>query len=290
MLKKQFSSTFLGCNKSFLNSNIIIFGAPFDSTTSNRPGTRFASNDIRKESYGLETYSPYLNLDITDYNICDIGDLELCLGDTLKTIKIIKRNVKKIVTKNKIPIMIGGEHILTFGSFLAVLEKYSDINVIHLDAHADARESYLNNKYSHASIIKRIWEKIGDNRIYQYGIRSYEKNEFFWCEKHVNFIKNIDNIDNIILNKPVYLTIDLDILDPAYLPGTGTPEPGGIQFLELLKIIYTLSSKLNIVGCDLMELSPIYDISGMSSIVSAKILRELILSLNLKKKENFFNE
>lgn len=274
--------TFLGCDSEFCDSKIVIFGAPFDSTTSYRPGTRFASRYMRAESYGLETYSPYQDLDLEDIDIFDSGDLELCFGDTQKALEDIENHTRKILDADKLPLMIGGEHLVTLGAVRAVYDKYPDLHVIHFDAHADLRDEYLGATLSHASVIHRVWDMVGDDRIYQFGIRSGERAEFEWGKNHVKTQKfNFDGLDGVIerlKGKPVYFTIDLDVLDPSVFPGTGTPEAGGVSFTELLDAILKVS-KLNIVGMDINELSPMLDASGASTAVALKVMRELLIAV-----------
>ena len=274
--------TFLGCDSEFCDSKIVIFGAPFDSTTSYRPGTRFASRYMRAESYGLETYSPYQDLDLEDIEIFDSGDLELCFGDTQKALEDIENHTRKILDSGKLPLMIGGEHLVTLGAVRAVYEKYPDLHVIHFDAHADLRDEYLGATLSHASVIHRVWDMVGDDKIYQFGIRSGERAEFEWGKNHVKTQKfNFDGLDDVIESlkgKPVYFTIDLDVLDPSVFPGTGTPEAGGVSFTELLDAILKVS-KLNIVGMDINELSPMLDASGASTAVALKVMRELLIAV-----------
>lgn len=277
--------TFLGCDADFNESKIVIFGAPFDSTTSYRPGARFASRVMRAESYGLETYSPYQNVDVTDYKIFDGGDLELCFGDTNLALEDIKNFAAKIFSENKIPVMIGGEHLVTLGMFRATVEKYPSINVIHFDAHADLRDDYLCAKLSHATVIRRIYDIIGDGKIFQFGIRSGDRSEFEFAAKHTRLQKfNFDGLGKVIgevKGKPIYLTIDLDVLDPSIFPGTGTPEAGGVTFLQLLDAALKVIHQGNVVAVDLVELSPPYDSSGISTATALKILREIILALSV---------
>lgn len=269
---------------SYEDASIVVFGCGFDGTTSNRPGTRFASSAMRLESYGLETYSPLLNLDLENYSICDIGDLELSIGDTNQVLNEIYEGSKKIVQDNKFTFMIGGEHLVTLPVFKAVYEKYNDIYILHFDAHTDLREEYNNNKNSHATVIRRIWDILGDDRIFQFGIRSGTKEEFKFAleEKHtymeVSTIETFKDIVSSLSSKNVYLTIDLDVLDPSIFPGTGTPEPGGITYRELENIFKILNdSDIRLVGCDIVELSPDYDTTNVSTVTACKILRELSL-------------
>ena len=281
MLNKNIE-TFLGCDNEYGESGIVVFGAPFDSTTSFRPGTRFASRTMRGESYGLETYSPYQDKDLEDYSIFDGGDLELCFGDTEKALAAIESYTTRVLRDNKRPVMIGGEHLVTLGAVRAVARKYPDLHVVHFDAHADLRDDYLGITLSHATVLHRVWDIIGDDRIYQFGIRSGERSEFQWGNDHVttqkfNF-KGLAEVIEKLQGQPVYFTLDLDVLDPSVFPGTGTPEPGGVSFIELLEAIQQVS-RLNLVGCDINELSPVYDQSGASTAVACKVLRELLLAM-----------
>ena len=279
--------TFIGLEASFDEAECVIFGAPMDSTTSYRPGTRFASSSMRQESFGLETYSPYQDKDLEDIKVFDGGDLELPFGNPRKALDIIKVTTKTIIKANKLPCMIGGEHLVTLGAFEAVFEKYPEIRVIHFDAHTDLRDEYLGEKLSHASVIRRIYDLIGDNKIYQFGIRSGEREEFYFAREHTNLNKfNFTGLSKAIVacrGYPVYFTIDLDVLDPSVFPGTGTPEAGGVTFMELLEAMIVVS-ELNVVAMDINELSPVYDQSGGSTAVACKVLRELLLAMN--KGEN----
>lgn len=277
--------TFLGCDKEFDDARIVIFGAPFDSTTSYRPGTRFASRTMRAESYGLETYSPYQDLDLEDASIFDGGDLELCFGDTNCALDDISEYTMKVLDSGKIPLMIGGEHLVTLGAVRSVAKKYPDLHVIHFDAHADLRDDYLGAKLSHATVLHRVWDIVGDGKIYQFGIRSGERAEFEWGKAHVTTRKfdfeGLEKVIESLKGKPVYFTLDLDVLDPSVFPGTGTPEAGGVTFVQLLEAILKVG-ELNIVGCDINELSPLLDASGASTAVALKVLRELLLKLEEK--------
>ena len=277
--------TFIGCDSDYEESKIVLFGAPFDSTTSFRPGARFGSSAIRHESFGIETYSPYQDKDLTDLKAFDCGDLELCFGSPEDALKDIEEQARKIVNDGKLPIMIGGEHLVTFAAVKAVFEKYPKMHIIHFDAHADLRDDYLGAKLSHACVIRRCYELVGDGRIHQFCIRSGDREEFRFADEHTDMHKfDFDGLTELIEelksdNLPVYFTIDLDCLDPAVFCGTGTPEAGGVNFKELLNAILEVS-KTNIVGADLNELAPMLDISGASTAVACKVLRELILSIN----------
>ena len=287
MLNKNIE-TYMECDKEASAAEIILFGAPFDSTTSYRPGTRFGSGAVRRESYGIECYSPYQDKDLTDTAVLDCGDLELCFGDTSQALEQITDFTKEVLEEKKLPFMLGGEHLVTLGAFRAVKEAYPDVHVIHFDAHADLREEYLDVKLSHACVLRRCWELVGDGRIHQFGIRSGDREEFRWGKEHVDTRKfdfeGLADTLKKLKGKPVYFTLDLDVLDPSVFPGTGTPEPGGVSFDELRKAATLVCEQGNIVGCDVNELSPHYDQSGVSTMVACKIVREMLLALSGKDK------
>ena len=287
MLERNIEN-FIGCDSDYKNADMVIFGAPFDSTTSFRPGARFGSSAIRHESFGIETYSPYQDEDLTDYNIFDSGDLELCFGSAESALSDIEERARIILNDNKTPLLIGGEHLVTLGAFRAVQEKYLNVHMIHFDAHADLRDDYLGAKLSHACVIHRCHDIVGDGKIHQFCIRSGDREEFRFADKHTDMHKfNLCGLEETIektRNAPIYFTIDLDCLDPAYFCGTGTPEAGGISFNELLHGIETVC-KGNIVGADINELAPNLDQSGASTAIACKVTRELILAILKNRKE-----
>lgn len=275
--------TFIGCNSEYNDAKIVMFGAPFDSTTSFRPGARFGSSAIRHESFGIETYSPYQDKDLEDTNIFDCGDLELCFGSAEKALEDIELKTKEIINDKKIPFLIGGEHLVTLGAVKAVFDQYPDVHIIHFDAHADLRDNYLGAKLSHACVMRRCCELIGDNKIHQFCIRSGERSEFNFAKEHTDMQKfNFDGLAELTdrLQKdgtPLYISIDLDCLDPSVFCGTGTPEAGGVSFTELLSAIFCVA-KTNIVGFDVNELAPMLDSSGASTATACKIVREMLLA------------
>ena len=277
--------TFIGCDCEYSEADIVLFGAPFDSTTSFRPGARFGSAAIRHESFGIETYSPYQDKDLLDKKVFDSGDLELSFGSPDAALADIEAQSKKILDDGKLPILIGGEHLVTLGSVRAVFEKYPDMHIIHFDAHADLRDEYLGVNLSHACVLRRCYDLVGDGRIHQFCIRSGDREEFLFAKDHTDMHKfTFDGLDEVVSelaknNTPVYFTIDLDCLDPSVFCGTGTPEAGGVSFMDLLNAILKVS-KTNIVGADINELAPMLDNSGASTAVACKVLRELILSIN----------
>lgn len=289
MLNKNIE-TFIGCDCEYDDSKIVIFGAPFDSTTSFRPGARFGPAAMRHESFGLETYSPYQRADLTDFAVFDSGDIELCFGDQARALADIEERAAEILSDGKFPLLLGGEHLVTLGAVRAILKQHPELHIIQFDAHADLRDDYLGAKLSHACVMRRCHELTGDGRIHQFCIRSGEKSEFTFAEKHTEmhpfgFDGLKDTVEHLRRSgAPVYLSIDLDCIDPSEFPGTGTPEAGGVTFLQLLDAILAVC-KTNLVGADLNELAPMLDISGVSTATACKVLRELLLAV-LKNKDN----
>ena len=255
---------FIGCDSSYRTAGIVLYGAPFDSTTSYRPGARFGPAAIRHESYGLETYSPYQDKDLTDCNVFDSGDLELCFGSSESALVDIESRAAEILRDGKLPLLLGGEHLVTLGAVRAAVKKYPDLHIVHFDAHADLRD---------------------DGRSHQFCIRSGDREEFQFAARHTDIHKfdftGLQELTDWLCqaNVPVYLTIDLDCLDPSAFPGTGTPEAGGVSFLQLLGAIRTVT-KANIIGADVNELAPMLDQSGVSTATACKVLRELLLALD----------
>jgi agmatinase len=275
-------STFIGCEADFDDAKIVLIGAPFDSTTSYRPGTRFASSVIRKESFGLEVYSPYQDKELDTLSVCDAGDLQLPFGNAARALDVIEEATDEILSAGKLPFLIGGEHLVTLGIFRAIFNKYPDVHIVHFDAHTDLRDDYMGEKLSHATVIRRCHDLVGDQRIFQFGIRSGEKAEFEFAKNHLVQEKftadTIDSVVDALSGKPVYLTVDLDVLDPSQLPGTGTPEAGGLTFDTLRKALMKVTN-LNIVGLDVNELNPMLDPTGASTALACKLVRELLIAL-----------
>ena len=274
---------FMGCDAEYQEADIVLFGAPYDSTTSFRPGTRFAGSSIRNDSYGLETYSPYQDRDLGEGKIADLGDLELAIGSSEKVLAQIEETAEEILRDGKLPFMIGGEHLVTLGAVRAAAERYPDLHIIHFDAHTDLRTDYLGVELSHACVIRRCWEILGDGRIHQFGIRSGEKYEFDWAKSgHTDFhpfvLEGLSDTIREIGGAPVYFTVDLDVLDPSVFPGTGTPEPGGVDFLTLMRAVTEVCEKVDLIGCDVNELCPPCDPTGASTAVACKIIREMLIA------------
>ncbi len=280
---KKNINTFIGFENKYKNSKAVLFGAGFDGTASFKSGARLAPTAMREDSWALETYSPYQDKDLDDIKLFDGGNLEFPFGDKKRVLKQIEKLTIKILKDEKKPIMIGGEHLVTLGTVRALVKKYDDLHIIHFDAHADLREDYLGEKLSHATVIKRVHDIVGDDKIHQFCIRSGIKAEFNWAKNHTNLEKFTANelaqTVQVLKNKEVYITIDLDVLDPSLFSGTGTPEAGGISFDYLMNCIKQMSELNNVVGFDLVELSPSHDTSGVSTAVACKVLRELTLAV-----------
>lgn len=283
---KALTNQFIGCDKPFASSRVVLFGAPYDSTTSFRPGTRFGPSAMRAESFGIETYSMLADRDLDeDADVFDSGDIELPFGAPDRPLEMIEERAAEIFEAGKIPFLLGGEHLVTLGAVRAAAKRHPDLVVIHFDAHADLREDYLGVKLSHACVIRRCHDILGDGRIFQFGIRSGTRDERqFMRDGHVTTELFSDStladvIEKIGSEVPVYLTVDMDVLDPSEFPGTGTQEAGGLTYTQLVSDVRFVCSKLNVVALDNVELSPSLDPSGRSTALACKFLREELLCL-----------
>ena len=277
---------FIGCDKTFEESRIVLFGAPYDSTTSFRPGTRFGPSAMRSESFGIETYSMLQDRDIAeDASVFDSGDLELPFGAPDRALEMIEERAAEILDAGKIPFMLGGEHLVTLGAVRAAAKRHPGLVIVHFDAHADLRGDYLGVELSHACVLRRCHEILGDGRIFQFGIRSGTRDERrFMKDGHVTTELFSDTtlpeaMKKIGREAPVYLTIDMDVLDPAEFPGTGTQEAGGLSFTRLVGDAIRICRELNVVAIDNVELSPALDHTGRSTALACKFLREELLAM-----------
>jgi agmatinase len=275
--------SFIGCGASYEDAKVVLFGAPFDSTTSFRPGARFAASALRAEAIGIETYSPYQDGDLEDLGVYDAGDLELPFGNAARALDIIEDFSARALNDGKTPAMIGGEHLVTLGAVRAAASRYPGLSVFHFDAHADFRGDYMGESLSHATVIRRVWDLLGDGKIFQFGIRSGARDEFDQARGHAETERfkaaTVKYRAAEAAENPIYVTVDLDVLDPSEFPGTGTPEAGGLSFTELLEALLCLSGN-KIVGFDVCELSPHYDHSGISTAVACKTLREMLIAFS----------
>lgn len=271
--------TWMGACPDINQADWVIVGQPYDGTCSGHPGTRFGPSAIRQYSYAIETYSPYQNKDLSTVRYFDAGDLEFPLGNRDKTLAIIKDTTEDVLQANKKWAGMGGEHLVTAPVIEAYAQQYPDLLLIHFDAHADLRDEYLGESLSHATAIRRAIDHLSPQQLIQIGIRSGPQEEFEWMVEHKSLMTHTEQLAERLMghkNQPVFITVDLDVFDPAYLPGTGTPEPGGISFMDFLNWLRVMKG-LNVVGFDILELSPHYDPSGQSAILAAKVMRELLL-------------
>lgn len=283
-LDQQYSgNVFILSSENYEASKAVIYGMPMDFTVSFRPGSRFGPPRIREVSIGLEEYSPYLDRSLEDIEYFDAGDLLLPFGNAARSLDIIGEFVKGVLDDNKMPVGLGGEHLVSWPIFREVYKKYPDLAIIHFDAHADLRESYEGEPLSHSTPLRKAAELMGGNNIYQFGIRSGSREEWQYARENINFhpfevLEPLKKVLPELAGRPVYLTIDIDVLDPSAAPGTGTAEAGGITSKELIEAVHAIArSEVNVVGCDLVEVAPAYDPTEQTQIVASKVIREMLL-------------
>ncbi|MBR1619766.1 agmatinase [bacterium] len=278
MLKGPFlDRNWMAQNPDYNSSDIVMLGLPFDGTVSYRSGSRFAPEQIRLASWGLEEYSPVFDKELADVNFHDAGDLEFPLGNTYKTLEQIRENVEDIYKDGKRVFGIGGEHLVTLPEIEAVSKYVDNLAIVHFDAHTDLREEYLGEEMSHSAVIRHCSKIVGAENIKQIGIRSGMKEEWEFMKKYNTLCHKFFDID-CFKDKNIFVTVDLDCLDTSIMPGTGTPEAGGMTFKELNEWFYYLRD-FNIVGADVVELAPDYDASGASTAVATKVIRELLMAM-----------
>ena len=282
-------NTFMGSLGSFDLARYVVIGVPFDGTSSYRPGARFGPRGVREASNNIEAYSLKAKKGLASGEIYDMGDVDVIHGNTKETLKRVELVAKEVLEVNKMPVLIGGEHTLTYGS---KKELKDCMSVIHFDAHMDLRDSYMGERLTHCTVMRRISEIVGIDAIIQFGIRSCSKEEYEFAEGKVTQFSSYDiqaegvqsimgSIKNVISSfDGVYLTIDMDILDPAYAPGVGNPEPGGLSFSTLLELVLGISeASKKVVGLDVVEVVPKYD-NGSTAVCAAKIIFELLCALS----------
>ncbi len=283
----------------FYPSSVHLIGFEFDGTACFRKGAKQGPNAIREVSFGIESYSPYLDKDLEDFPLIDLGNLridsnlpieqqwQMATDELLHSLKAVDLHGQDIRL-----LTLGGEHSISYAPAVSYLQQFEDLQIIHLDAHADLRDGYEGYHYSHASIIYRLQEQFGKkHELLQYGIRSGTKQEYLWMQQHQTLCQSrqefMHRVADIDATRPIYLTLDLDYFDPSYFPGTGTPEPGGEDFHSFVSLIKILQNK-NLVGADVVELAPAIDSTGNSSVFAAKVVRELALcmSVNANKQHH----
>ncbi|MBR0577785.1 MULTISPECIES: agmatinase [Bacillus] len=275
---------FIGSHPTWEDAKVILYGMPMDWTVSYRPGSRFGPNRIREVSIGLEEYSPYLDRELHEVPFFDAGDIPLPFGNAQKSLDLIEEYVDSILEKGKFPLGMGGEHLVSWPVFRAMYKKYPDLAIIHMDAHTDLREEYEGEPLSHSTPIRKVAGLIGPENVYSFGIRSGMKEEFEWAKEagmHISKFEVLDPLKQVLpklKGRPVYVTIDIDVLDPAHAPGTGTVDAGGITSKELLASIHAIAgSDVHVVGADLVEVAPVYDHSDQTANTASKLLREMLL-------------
>lgn len=277
-------NVYIKSHPNFEESQVVLYGMPMDWTVSYRPGSRFGPARIREVSIGLEEYSPYLDRELDEVKYFDAGDIPLPFGNAQKSLDIIEDFLDQVLAAGKFPFGMGGEHLVSWPVMKAVFKKYPDLAIIHMDAHTDLRENYEGEPLSHSTPIRKIAEHIGPHNVYSFGIRSGMKEEFEWAKQngmHISKFEVLEPLKEILpklAGRPVYVTIDIDVLDPAHAPGTGTVDAGGITSKELLASIHAIArSEVNVVGCDLVEVAPIYDPSEQTANTASKLIREMML-------------
>ena len=283
-------NVFIKSHPNYDEAEAVIYGMPMDWTVSFRPGSRFGPARIREVSVGLEEYSPYLDRELEEVRFFDAGDIPLPFGNPQRSIDMIEEYVDSLLADGKFPLGIGGEHLVTWPVIKAMYKKYPDMAIIHMDAHTDLREDYEGEPLSHAAIIRKAADLIGPKNVYSFGIRSGLKEEFQWAKQNGMHLTKFEVLEPLkqalpqLAGRPVYVTIDIDVLDPAHAPGTGTVDAGGITSKELLASIHAIAgSEINVVGCDLVEVAPVYDPSEQTANTASKLIREMILGWVQKK-------
>lgn len=274
-------NVFIGATQDFTEARAVLYGMPMDWTVSFRAGSRLGPARIREVSLGLEEYSPYSDRDLSDITYFDAGDIPLPFGNPQSSVQKIYEYVASLYKDGKFPLGLGGEHLASLGALKATWERYPDVRVIHIDAHTDLRETYEGELYSHATVIRKVCDAIGPERVYQFGIRSGMREEWAYARANTHFYpfdvaEPLRRVVMELKDVPVYVTWDVDVFDPAHAPGTGTAEHGGITAREGLEAMRSLG-QLNVVGFDLVEVAPAIDPSEQTQILAAKLVREALL-------------
>ncbi len=271
---------YMGSQRDPAGCRVGLFGVPYDGTTSFRPGTRFGPAAIREVSSGLESYCPQLDLDLEDLAFADFGALDIPFGAPEPVVMAVQRATEAVLALGLKPLMLGGEHSISSGAVAAVAAQHPDLVLVQLDAHADLRHEWLGTKHSHACAMRRCLEVLPSQQLLQIAIRSGTREEFSELRATGRLVAIEQLVQTLqpLRGKPIYLTVDLDWFDPAVLPGTGTPEPGGYMWNHFAELITELSQH-NLVAADVVELAPMLDPSGASSVLAAKVVRSLLLSL-----------
>lgn len=285
MKKPEFivkNANYEGCTAEFSEARIVVVGAGYDGTSSYRPGSRFAPTALRSETVlAQENYSPYFERDLTEIPVHDLGDVDIPFGEKEAALQRIEGVSRFIVAEGKVPFFIGGEHLITLAAIKPLLKKYENLQVVQLDAHLDLMDELFGERLSHGTVMRRVYDLLPpEGRIFQVGVRSGSREEYRFARSRTRlfpfriseFLEQISQLDG----KPVYLTVDLDVFDPSLIPGTGTPEAGGIFFPEFIEFLRAMQG-MNIVGADMVELAPHIDPTHVSTITASKVLREMLI-------------
>ena len=260
-----------------------ILGVPFDSTTTYQPGARFGPFFVREASYNFEKYNLFSDK-VLDVNIFDIGNLEVVPGNLEKNYMHLESVISSMLEDRLIPLTIGGEHSISYGvlNALNMQDSLRDVTILHFDAHMDLRDNYMGEKYSHATVMRRIHDK-NPRKIIQMGIRSSSQEEvsfaqandvdYYTAQEMKDDLKRMEKVIHQI-DGPLYVTVDVDVLDPAYAPSVGTPTPGGLNSLEMERLISTLEGK-DVIGFDLVEVSST-SMGDITSINAAKMILDFL--------------
>ncbi len=269
---------FLGATE---EGRVALLGVPYDRTQSFRRGAADGPRAVREASWSLETYSPALDADLTEVGLQDAGDLDVTGLSPAAMVEAVTQAVADLLPRCT-PVVLGGDHTASVGAVRAVSRRFPDLRVLVLDAHLDLRDAYEGDPWSHACTVRRLWEELGDGRLILVGVRSGTREEWEFSRRHCRWCLGSlalpETVRAEIQACPVYLSVDLDVLDPAVAPGVGNPEPGGPSFSDLVQSLYSLRD-LTVVGMDLVETAPTLDPSGATAVVAAKLLREVILAL-----------
>ncbi len=264
------------CNNYGLSgADVVFLGVPFDGTSTGRVGSREAPNMIRAMSYGLETYSGAAKRDLKELKMTDYGNVIVSPGDTGESLRRIKAAVADI--SEKFPVIVGGEHIITLPVVQAMLRQHPKLQVLHFDAHLDMKDEYIGNKYSHVTVMRRLAEILGQKRIVHVGARSFSPDEHEFARKNC-VLKPAGNLPEFRFKGPVYVTVDMDVFDPAFAPGVSTPAPSGMLPGDFFELIGSLHDRMEVVGFDVVEACPPSDSGNVTSLLAAKVIKEMLLA------------
>jgi len=288
------SNVFSGCQKSFEKADYIILGVPFDATSTYRTGARLGPNAIRQASLNIEPYSFRTGIDIKNLQLHDLGDLHIST-DTKKTLERLELVIKDILEAEKTPVTIGGEHTITLGILKALGEKASKTAIVSFDAHLDLRNAFLGLKLSHTTFMRRINQEAKPAKMIEVGTRAVCKEELNYAKKAgIEFftaqqIRNqgvkqiVKQLEEELADyENLYLSIDMDVLDPAYAPAVQNPEPEGLETHTLLNILYNICDN-RVTGFDVTEVAANFD-QGVSAIQAAKIISETLCFIEKSRK------